>query len=355
MRRGLLSWSKTEIPHTVFDMRIAQAQAAMSSDGVDALLVYTNHTRPAAVSWLTGFVPYWSESLLFVPRDGRPALAAALSKRVHEWIARTAWVGEIVGTPRLGREIAKLCFSNGSAGRIGVVEYEMLPTRIAADLREAGVTDVSDATALFERLRARADGIEIALSAHAAQIAREALASAGERPGDLAAAVAAVERSARWQGAEEVYVAVAPELREYPSYYRLQAAGIAAGESFGIRVTVAYKGHWVRMARTVTTDRRVAEAARRAAERFAEAAVRLPDTASLATASRWLVEGTIRSSPLEPLAASSAVANSAQPLEGKIVTLSATFVVDDWPIRVVAPVLVGNGGRPGALLADPAW
>src|SRR5215469_8836843 len=140
MRRGLLSWSKIEIPRTVFDMRIAQTQAAMTTDGIDVLLAYTNHTRPAAVSWLTGFVPYWSECLLFLPCDGRPTLAAALSKRVHEWIAQTSWIEGIVGAPRLGREIAKLCVPNYAGTRIGVLEYDSLPTQIADDLGEGGVT-----------------------------------------------------------------------------------------------------------------------------------------------------------------------------------------------------------------------
>src|ERR1700733_14483752 len=134
MRRGLLSWSKTEIPRTVFDMRIAQPQAAMASDGIGAFLVYTNHTRPAAVSWLTGFAPYWSECMLFLPRSGRSTLAAALSKRVHEWVAQTAWLEAIVSAPQLGVEIAKLCMSAVPGERVGVLEYDMLSTRIAEDL-----------------------------------------------------------------------------------------------------------------------------------------------------------------------------------------------------------------------------
>ncbi len=54
----------------------------MRAAGLDALAVYTNNTRPAGVSWLCGFVPYWSEAMLVLPRDGEPRLVAALSKRV---------------------------------------------------------------------------------------------------------------------------------------------------------------------------------------------------------------------------------------------------------------------------------
>lgn len=353
MRRGFLAWSKTEIPRTVFDMRVAQTQAAMATDGMEALLVYTNHTRPAAVSWLTGFVPYWSECMLFLPRDGRPTLAAALSKRVHEWIAQTSWIEGIVGAPQLGRAIAKLCVPNFSGSRIGVLEYDLLPTGIAQDLSAAGITNLVDATGLFERLRISADGTEIALSTRAAQIARDALAKVPEHRGDITAAVAAVEGAARWLGAEEVYVAVATEMREYPSYYRARGLGTMAGETFGVRLTVAYKGHWVRMSRTVTANKHVADAVQRATERFADAAVRLPDLTGLMAASSWLIEGTTRALPLEPVAESWGTGTPSQPLEGKVVTVNATFNIDGLPIRVVAPVLVGSGARPGALLATP--
>jgi Xaa-Pro aminopeptidase len=353
VRRGLLSWSKVEIPRTVFDMRIAQTQAAMATDGLDVLLVYTNHTRPAAVSWLTGFVPYWSECLLFVPRSGRPTLAAALSKRVHEWIAQTSWIEGIVAAPRLGREIAKLCVPNYAGGKIGVLEFDALATQISQDLADGGVTGLVDATAMFDRLRMFADGTEIALAGQAARIARDALAKLPERPGDITGAVAAVEGAARWGGAEEVYVAVATDLREYPAFYRAPSLGTMAGPTFGIRLTVAYKGHWVRMSRIVSSNRHITDAVRRAVERFAEAVVRLPDLTTLRNAASWLIEGTTRSSPLEPLAECWGTGIPTQPLEGKIVTVSATFNLDGFPIRVVAPVIVGMDERPGSLLAKP--
>src|SRR5215475_2716685 len=70
MRRGLIAHSKVELPDAVFDARLERLSAAMA--GLDALLVYTNNTRPAGVSWLVGFVPYWSEAMLALPRDGPP-------------------------------------------------------------------------------------------------------------------------------------------------------------------------------------------------------------------------------------------------------------------------------------------
>ena len=68
MRRGLIARSPVELPDAVFDARLARVRAAMTAESLDALLIYTNNTRPAGASWLAGFVPYWSEALLVVPR-----------------------------------------------------------------------------------------------------------------------------------------------------------------------------------------------------------------------------------------------------------------------------------------------
>ena len=79
MRRGLIAQSRAELPDAVLDARIARVRAAMDAAGLDALVLYTNNTRPAAVSWLTGFVPYWSEALLVLADDSLPLLVAALT------------------------------------------------------------------------------------------------------------------------------------------------------------------------------------------------------------------------------------------------------------------------------------
>src|SRR5216684_515263 len=100
MRRGLIARSKTELPDAVFDARLERLRAAMRE--LDALLVYTNNTRPAAVSWLTGFIPYWSEAMLVVPRNALPVLVVALTFRVKPWIERTSRVAEVIHAPRIG-------------------------------------------------------------------------------------------------------------------------------------------------------------------------------------------------------------------------------------------------------------
>ena len=79
MRRGFIGWSKAELPEAVFAARMKRLRDAMAPQGLDALVVYTNNTRTAGVSWLTAFVPYWAEGLLVVPQGRRPAASPWLS------------------------------------------------------------------------------------------------------------------------------------------------------------------------------------------------------------------------------------------------------------------------------------
>ena len=122
MRRGLIAHSKVELPDAVFDARLERLRAAMA--GLDALLVYTNNTRPAGVSWLVGFIPYWSEAMLVLPRSGPPVLVVALTFRVKPWIERTSRVAEVIFTPRIGIETARLIAAKKADAAVGVVDFD---------------------------------------------------------------------------------------------------------------------------------------------------------------------------------------------------------------------------------------
>ncbi|MBI3707707.1 MAG: aminopeptidase P family N-terminal domain-containing protein [Proteobacteria bacterium] len=117
MRRGLIAWSRAELPEAVFDRRVERARAAMAAANLDALVLYTNNTRPAGVSWFTGFVPYWSEGLLVLLRAGGPQLVVALSKRVQDWLERTSHAAGVTCAPRVGSEAATAALSSSNCAR----------------------------------------------------------------------------------------------------------------------------------------------------------------------------------------------------------------------------------------------
>src|SRR5262249_45317889 len=289
MRRGLISRSPTELPDAALDARLARVRAAMAEARLDALLIYTNNTRPAGVSWLTGFVPYWSEALLVVPRERAPVLVVALTYRVKSWIERTSRVADVIHTPRIGLEAARMIAAAAPAAAVGIADLDGLSAGILDDLREGGARlALSDASTMFARLRAEADPAEIALAVAAATIAQRALAQAtgGEKLGEM---MAAAEREARKLGAEEIYLAAAPDLARDGRFKRIEGDA-PLGERFALRTSVAYKGTWIRLSRSFETNGS-ASANEPAAAQLAEAVAELPSERGFAGVSSWLVEG----------------------------------------------------------------
>jgi Creatinase/Prolidase N-terminal domain len=354
MRRGLISRSTAELPDAVLDARIARVRAAMGEAGLDALLVYTNNTRAAGVSWLTGFVPYWSEALLVLPREREPALVVALTYRVKTWIERVSRVAEVIHTPRIGLEAGKMIAGWKADASVGVADLDGLSAGIVDDLH-AGAPHLGlrDATGMFASLRAQADPAEIALAMAAASIGQRALAQAarqGGREARLGEIIAAVEREARALGAEEIYIAAAPDLTRDRRLVRIEGE-VALDGNFALRATVAYKGSWVRLARTFAGD---GDAAGHdaAAARLAAAVAELPSAHGFAEFPFWLVEGCRIAQPLAPLMGSR-VGEPRPPAPRSLVSVQAACEIDGRWVLVGAPALLGERGEAAALLVQP--
>ena len=347
MRRGLISRSLTELPDAVLDARLERLRSAMREAQCDALVIYTNNTRPAGVSWLVGFVPYWSEALLVVPRQGAPFLVVALTFRVKSWIERVSRVGEVLHNPRIGLKAAQQIAAVQKDAAVGVVDFDGLPVGVSDDLREGGPSLVlNDAGPLFAELRAKADPAEIALAGKAAAIAHQALAQA--RGETLNAMIANVEGRARLLGAEEIYVAAAPDLRRDAHFIRIEG-DVARGKSFALRATVAYKGTWVRLVRTVCES----AIAREASARFSQAVAQLPSDYGFTGFDSWLVEGCRMAQPLEPLMGSR-FGTENLPAPGALVSVQGMLAVDRATVLVGAPALLGVRGEATSLLIDPS-
>jgi hypothetical protein len=348
MRRGLIPQERAELPDAVLDARIARVRAAMSEAGFDALLLYTNNTRPAGVSWLTGFVPYWSEALLMLAGDGLPLLVAALTYRVKSWIERTSRLADVLHTPRIGLEAARAVAAIKPNARVGVPDLDTLPAGICEDLRAGGPQlALREASALFALERARADPAEIAFAVRASTIAQRALSQA---PGEsLAAMIAAAERKARWLGAEEVYVAAAPDLACDHRPRRMEG-DVPLGETFALRATVAYRGTWVRLVRTFAPPQLVGAAT----DALASAVARLPDTTSFAAFASWLIEGCRTAQPLEPLAGTRVNVREAL-APGALVSVQARMEIEGASVLVGAPALLGACDEAASLLVYPRF
>jgi Creatinase/Prolidase N-terminal domain len=353
MRRGLISHSRLELPDAVLDARVARVRAAMREAHLDVLVLYCNNTRPAGVSWLTGFVPYWSEALLVLAREAPPVLVVALTYRVKRWIERTSRVADVVHGPRVGDEAGRLIAARKADAVVAIPDLDYLPAGIIDDLRARGPRLVlTDATPMFASLRGQADPTEIALAGKAAWIAHCAVAQAleaGSAGESLAAIIAATDGEARRLGAEEIYIAAAPDLLRDARLRRTEG-DVLLGKSFALRATVAYQGNWIRLVRTFA-EPEVLQAAHRS---LAAAAAALPSDAGFAGFDWWLIEGCRVAQPLEPLLGSRVRAPRPMPSHA-LVSVQGRLQIGDQPVLVGAPALLGLPGEPASLLIHPVF
>jgi hypothetical protein len=344
MRRGLMGWNKDELPVAALEARLTRLRTEMDAAGMDAFIVYTNNVRPAAVTWITGFTPYWSDALLLVQQTGAPAFATALSKRVSEWIKTTDPMSEIVNTPKPGEKIAERLKGDPLIRRVGVLEYDTLPAGLAYDLETAApAVEWIDGTAMFAGLRREIDDAERGLLARCNAIAEAALREAESGKAQDAGTLAGfVEQNARLAGAEEAYIAVAPDLDADTRLNRTSQPTPLA-ERFAVRASVAYKGCWVRRIRTFVKDSAAAQADvwldavtrsiapdKPLAAQLADKVKELPGAALKA----WTAESCTGSYPL------SAVASS--PVNGQFLVLTVELTLGGAPWIGAAPLVVGR-------------
>ena len=349
MRRGLMGWDTNELPKAALDARRARLQAAMARAGLDALLLYTNIVRPSAVCWLTGFTPYWIESLLLVPRDGATMLATALSKRVSDWVRATSQIDDIVNTPKPGTAIGARLVAT-SARRIGVLELDGLPAGLYDDIAAtAPAVELVDASALFAGERRHIDPAERNLIARADSLARAALNEVDVAEAmDAGALAGLVEKHARLGGAEEAYIAIAPDLDLDRRMIRVSRP-VPLARRFALRASVAYKGSWVRRTRSFARDADGASTVARAETWLDELASSIaPDkplaaqlSAQLqrlpgASLKSFMAESCVGTYPLEVIATSGA------PAVGALTVLTVELAIDGSPWLGAAPAFVGG-------------
>ena len=362
MRRGLMSWSRQEMPVAQLDERLARLQAAMREAGLDALLVYTSFAQPSAVHWITHFTPYWSEALLVVRPEGAPVLLAALTKRVHPWIREVSHLQELRMTPRLGTGAVELLASTATAGaaqRVGVVGLDDLPWSVAEPLFQAYPGDqLVDASALFAAVRQPADAAELGLARQALAKALAALSSldtvlAQAQPLSASAVTTSIEQSARLAGAEEVLQRLAPDLSRSPALQRMEG-DMPLGSRWAVEVSLAYKGVWVRCAESRSTG--PAPASWTAAEKWlATAAAALVSGTELTLPTppgrlvSWTLEACTGAQPLSTVAALGRPAALALPA-GSLAVFAVQLELADGPWHFAAPVLLGSASSASALL-----
>src|SRR5690606_24749444 len=101
MRRGLIEWTSAEYPEAQLDAHIDAALRLLDDQNLDAVVAYTDHSRPGLVWSFTQYVPYWANGVVVISRTHRSALLLTLSKRGTEWIKRVSRASYYTTTPSL--------------------------------------------------------------------------------------------------------------------------------------------------------------------------------------------------------------------------------------------------------------
>ena len=351
MRRGLMERNPQELPLEVLDARIARLRVRMKGAGLDAFIIYTNLVRPSAVTWLTGFTPYWSEGLLLLPMTGRLAFATTLSNRVADWIRSTNPVSDVISTPRPGMLLGERLANDNSVKRVGIPELDALPAELSDDLGAAApAIGLVDGSAQFAMVRCDIDPAEQRLLMRSDAIAVAALDQVNTTTTPDAGALAGlIERHARLAGAEEAYIAVAPDLAADRRLTRVSKP-VRLADRFAVRASIAYKGAWIRRTRTFAGDHEVAradawfegvirgiEAGKPISGQLAARVEALSD----ATLEFWMLEGCVGSYPFSVIA-SSRMSGRDAPLEDGFFVLTIGLSLPGGHWIGTAPVTVSN-------------
>ncbi|HEX5278985.1 MAG TPA: aminopeptidase P family N-terminal domain-containing protein [Micropepsaceae bacterium] len=333
MRRGLINWDPHELPLSVLEARTQRLRNAMAAADCDAIILYTNFIRCAAVAWMTGFSPYWADGILVVPREGEMLFATTLSKRMGSWIQTVMPNARVVTSPNPGQLAGNQLQQLGTR-RIGILELGDLPGTLYSDLAAAlPGAEIVDASAIFPNARYPADEAEHKLLGRSDQIAADALRNLDRAAANTAGeAVAMVEKAARMDGAEEIYVAVAADLDSSRAFLRLSGKA-SLGRRFAVRATVAYKGSWVRRIASFSRDRSELAALHEMDSEFSRWLTELPFTSMAgeiaqrvtkitgANLENWFAEAPLGTRPLNLVQP-----NDAHPVPPIVLTMNLTTV-----------------------------
>ena len=234
MKRGLITWDKTELPPSAFDARLALVRKHLSDVGLPALVVYTDVWRSNQGRYLANFMPYWNRALIVIPQDGPPTLLCALSPRVYPWIRSVTILDEIRPSQNLAQALTKMC-EEKAWSQVGVLDLPLLPF----DLNVPNSVNVP-----WSAVHPQPDEAELKMYRTAARMVRQALAEEVLEDRLDHDVVGDLELKLRRAGAEDIVILVTNG--DTPP---LPPKGIVLGSRSSISVAMEYRGHWVRIVR----------------------------------------------------------------------------------------------------------
>ena len=244
MKRGLVTWDKSELPPEELASRLAVVHNVVRTKGLDALVLYSDVWRSNDARYLSNYMPYWNRAFVVVPRDEKPILLCSLSPRVYPWIKTVTVHETIIASPSPPASLFKLGAERGWK-RLGICDLDGLPADLHAELTSgnAELVDISRA-----EVRHAPSKVEVQMHSRAARMAREVLGK------ELANAKAQtdheltgqLELQLRRAGAEDVVVLVSDGTGT-----PVPPCGSAVRPHTSVVVAIEHNGHWAKVTRNV--------------------------------------------------------------------------------------------------------
>jgi hypothetical protein len=243
MKRGLITWDKSEIPREVFDRRIDRVRAVLRQRDLSALVIYSDLWRSNQARFFSNFMPYFNRALLIIPADAPLTLLCGLSPRVYGWIRSVTTIEDVRPAGNFAKPLFEIAMERKWTA-IGALEFEQFPYDLykaiaSGPLRIANV----ESAAAFSPAE---DETEIAMRRKTGELAAQILEE--EIPNAIGRIdhefVGTLERRFRRAGVGDLLVLVTNG-RSAPA----PPSGVILEENFSVSVAVEYRGHWVRISR----------------------------------------------------------------------------------------------------------
>ena len=243
MKRGLITWDKSEIPPAVFERRVDSVRRVLREQDLPALVIYSDMWRSNEARFFSNFMPYFNRALLILSCDTPPTLLCGLSPRVYGWIRSVTTIQDVRPAGNFAKPLFDIATERNWT-RLGILDFERFPYDIYIALQSGhlGLVNV-ELEAVFSPTE---DETELAIRRKAAGIAAEILEEEIVNGVGLTdhIFVGNLERRFRRSGAEDLIILVTNG-RAVPAH----PTGALLEENFSVSIAMEYRGHWVRLSR----------------------------------------------------------------------------------------------------------
>ena len=239
MKRGLITWDKSEVPPEIFARRVDGVRRVLKERSLDALMVYSDQARSDQARFFSNLMLYFNRALLIIPRESSLILLCGLSPRVYGWIRSVTTIEDIRPAGNFAKPLFELARERNWS-RLAALDLDHFPYDIHKAIRglTLEVINVESATVF----NPDADDTELAMRRKAATMVDEILRD--EIPNGAGIVdhhfVGRLERRFRRAGAGDLIVLVSNG-----SSVPAPPTGATLDEHFTVSVAMEYRGHWV--------------------------------------------------------------------------------------------------------------